>query len=311
MGVDRRNQVDVAHEQARRWGLAERIVDTRAATHGDHEVWDAIADGALTALSKQLFYPTAEWAALPNHERRFLEAVAACRNTRVPVLVGRSAARVGGMWVLPLTDEKVELAGLKGNLAPSVRANPNYALRRFRLTPRETYELNGVRATRLTRTAIDIARSHGFCEGLVAFDWLLRAGVDKTSIRSEIRRMGRFKGAPVARMCLKHATELSESPYESYARALLIEAGFAPVPQFGVGHYRADLSVGERVLIEIDGDVKYAEDTAARIKKENDRKKRIENQGYAVLRYRPGFLHNNPRAFVQEVQAALHTTRVS
>lgn len=103
MGLDRSNLVEVAAEDQRRWALAEAIVDTRAVRNTDHEVWDAIASGRLTTLSAQLYYPTTRWSQLPNHDRRFLEAVAAGRNTSTSVLVGRSAARVGGMWVVALT----------------------------------------------------------------------------------------------------------------------------------------------------------------------------------------------------------------
>ena len=304
MGLDRRNRVEVAAEEQRRWALAEAIVDTRAVRNTDRDVWDAIATGRLTALSAQLYYPTKRWSQLPNHDRRFLEAVAAGRNTSTSVLVGRSAARVGGMWVVALTPEKVELAGRAGNVGPSLRNNPRYSIRRFRLHRSAVYSNHGLRATALIRTAIDIARLYGFCEGLIAFDWLLRAGVERADIAVEMTRMGRFKGCVSARRCLAHATDLSESPYESLARAILIDAGMRPVPQVNIGAYRADLQVGAAVLVEIDGEVKYARDTAEVIKKENDRKKRIENRGYRILRYRPVDLLRNPAQFIAEVRRA-------
>lgn len=304
MGLDRRNQAEVAAEDRRRWALAEKIVDTRAVHNGEHEVWDAVASGRLTALSPQLFYPTHTWNGLPAHDKSFLEAVAAGRNTSTTVLVGRSAARIGGMWVVALSPEKVELASCTGNVGPSLRSNPRYLVRRFRLPRRSTYRKHGIRATALIRSAIDIARLHGFHEGLVAFDWLLRAGADRDDIAAEIIRMGRFKGCATARRCLQHATELSESPYESLARAILIDAGFQPTPQFSVKNFRVDLSVGGGVLIEIDGDGKYADDTAGVIKRENDRKKRIENLGYRILRYRPAELLHEPARFITEVRRA-------
>ncbi|AWB85094.1 hypothetical protein C3E79_06845 [Corynebacterium liangguodongii] len=214
------------------------------------------------------------------------------------------------MWVVATTEERVELSATARSIGASIRKNPRYQARHFRLTEAETYTTEGCRATKLIRTAIDIARTHGFPEGLVAFDWLLRVGVDTQHIRRQIEAMGRFKGARIARQCLAHATPLSESPYESLARALLIAAHFDPVPQFSVGRYRADLGIDGWLLIEIDGDSKYEYGTAETIRKENDRKKQIENQGYRVLRYRPGFLLKNPQGFLNEVKTA-YTTRVS
>ncbi|WP_245945502.1 endonuclease domain-containing protein [Corynebacterium senegalense] len=299
----------VAAEAERRRDLARQIIDTRRVFHTDRDMWKAMASDALRQLSPQLYYPVALWNQLPWYERRFLLTVAAGRNCHSAVLVGRSAARVNGMWVVALTGEKVELASTSRWIAPSVRRNPEYEARHFRLAEKDTYAGEGYRATRLTRTAIDIARLHGFAEGLIAFDWLLRAGAERRSVGRAIASMGRVKGNALARRCLRHATALSESPFESLARALLIEAGFDPQPQHSVGAYRADLAIDGWLLIEIDGDSKYEEDTAETIKRENDRKKRIENQGYKILRYRPAELLANPTDFVSDVEAALHHQR--
>lgn len=303
MGMDRRNQAVVARERARRLELYGGIVDTRRLTYGD--IFAGEYGETLTPISPQLFYPTQLWQALPGHERRLLLACAAGRNNTKTVLIGRSAARVAGMWVVALTEEKVEVTMPGAKVGPSVRKNPGYKAYHFNLHERETYDADGYRATRMIRTAIDIARLHGFAEGLIACDWLLRVGGDKADIEREIRRMGRFKGAGTVRRCLRHATALSESPFESLARALLIEAGLDPRPQWRVGRYRADLALDGWLLIEIDGDGKYGSDTAETIKRENDRKKRIENQGYRIMRYRPVELLNNPATFVEEVRAAL------
>ncbi|SDR93292.1 endonuclease domain-containing protein [Corynebacterium timonense] len=296
----------MARQRARRAELCAGIIDTRQLTHdrARHE-----GGPSRVQLSPQLYYPAELWEALPGHERRLLLACAAGRNNRKTSLIGRSAARVGGMWVVALTEERVELAMPGASLGPSVRKNPGYKAYHFNLHQSETYESDGYRATRLTRTAIDIARLHGFAEGLVAFDWLLRSGGTKRDVEREVRRMGRFKGVRTVRRCLRHATALSESPFESLARALLIEAGLNPQPQYSIGAYRADLCIGGWLLIEIDGDSKYETDTAEVIKRENDRKKRIENQGYTIMRYRPKELLAHPATFIAEVTAALHHQR--
>lgn len=309
MGHDRRNPVEWASERQRRRELADQIVNTRRATCGNHAVWDAVADGRLTPVAPQFFFPTDLWSSLRWHEKRFVKVVAVGRSVRTTVLVGRSAGRFAGMWVVALTPEKVEIASTRGNIGPTLRRNPDYIVRRFRLSPRETYEHDGVKATRLARTAIDIARLHGFVEGLIAFDWLLHTGTDRAVILKEIQRMGHFHGKNTALRCLRHATALSESPFESLARALLIEAGLDPQPQHSVGAYRADLAIDGWLLIEIDGDAKYEEDTVETIKRENDRKKRIENQGYTILRFRPQELLANPLGFLSDVEAALHHQR--
>ncbi len=302
--------MEVERERKRRRQLADQILNTRRLTCG-HEVWNSLAEGELITVAPQFLFPTDLWNSLPRHEQQFVKVVAVGRSMRSTVLVGRSAARFAGMWVVALTPEKVEVASPKGSVGPSLRSNPDYAVKRFRLSERQTYEHEGVKATVSARTAIDIARLHGFVEGLVAFDWVLRVGLRRSMVLKELQRMGPFQGKEVVVRCLQYATDLSESPFESLARALLIEAGYDPEPQHVIGSYRADLVVDGWLLIEIDGDSKYEHDTELTIKRENDRKKRIENKGYKVLRYRPKDLLSNPAGFVEEVRAAFQTTRVS
>lgn len=107
-------------------------------------------------------------------------------------------------------------------------------------------ERSGVRVTNPARTCLDIARLHGFTEGLVAVDSALRAGLVSIEELKETRAaMARMKGPIPMTMAIKHACAGSESPYESLLRALIIEKipAASVYPQFRVlGKYRADLS---------------------------------------------------------------------
>ena len=162
------------------------------------------------------------------------------------------------------------------------------------------------------RTFIDIARYHGFLEGLIAADYLLRRGIERDAIEKEIRKMGRAKGIGVARRCLEHAIPNSDSAYESLARGLLIEAGIGPVvAQAQIERYFADLLVQGWLIIEIDGEIKYERDDAGEVwKKEFSRQKRIGNKGYVILRFESKLLREQPHVFIAEVRAALAGTEV-
>lgn len=82
----------------------------------------------------------------------------------------------------------------------------------------------------------------------------------------------------------------SESPPESLARYALRRLGFEPVPQLPVhteGHtYRADLALEkERVIIEVDGAVKYAgADAAVTVMNEKRRHAALQRAGWVVIR---------------------------
>ncbi|EEI16861.1 hypothetical protein HMPREF0298_1357 [Corynebacterium lipophiloflavum DSM 44291] len=168
--------------------------------------------------------------------------------------------------------------------------------------------VDGVRVTTQIRTGIDVALRHGFREGLVAMDWLLGRH-PRANIEFEIRKLGRRRGIGVARAALAHAVSNVRSPYESYARALLIEAGIGPIRvNVRVGRYEVDLLIGERVVVEIDGAVKYDGKTYGRtdemLRKEREREKHLLNSAYHVRRYNPLELLSHPDRFVAEVRLA-------
>lgn len=94
-------------------------------------------------------------------------------------------------------------------------------------------------------------------------------------------------------------------------RADIIDAEMRPVPQVNIEPFRADLKLSATVLLEIDGEVKYVRDTVDVIKRESDRKKRIENWGYRILRYRPVDLLRNRAHFLRRCAVPVSATELS
>ena len=261
------------------------------------------AKGHLKELSGTLFYPASLYIELPYHEKRYLLAYAAARASQKSVLVARSAARLWNMWVVATTPETIELSLTSGKAPPSRSQQQRYTYRYGTLRDSEIESIRGTALTSAIRTFIDIARYHGFAEGLVAADCLLRNGFTKQSIRQYIASLGRKKGIAVARRCLHHAVADSESPYESYARALLIEAGIQDIrTQFQIGRFRPDMCIGGWLLVEIDGRAKYEGDDGQRlVYKDLARQREIENQGYVFRRVSPEFLLKHPDRFVADI----------
>lgn len=282
--------------------LAESLVDLRALALDDP--LRNLAASGLVRVAGQIAMPADIFADLPFHQNRFVEALARGRSSYEAVVTGRSAARVLGMWVVSLTPEPVELALPSGEVPPTYRRDTAVACRRR--PARQYVERFGVRVTPPIRTFIDIARDHGFAEGLIAADWLLANGYERDDLYLELARMGRIRHLRVVRRCIMWATALSESPYESLARALLIEAGVQGIEaQAWAGGYRMDLVVDGWLVIEVDGDVKYADDPGLTIREEYNRQKRLGNAGFVFLRYSPRQLRERPDQFVQEVTLRL------
>ena len=158
-------------------------------------------------------------------------------------------------------------------------------------------------------TVFEIGLRHGFAEGLVAMDWLLREGMPRHQVEEHAARLGRIRGIETLRRVIAHAVDNSLSPYESYARALLLQAGIGgwqvnariAVPP---NLYVADLLRG-RVIVEIDGAQKYDgatfSPTESTIREEREREKRLQNAGYIVVRVSPEQLRENASAFLSTV----------
>lgn len=149
-----------------------------------------------------------------------------------------------------------------------------------------------------------MARLHGFEEGLVAADYV-RAQVGRRRMQDTLGALGRVKGVATARAVVAATVVDSESPWESYARALLLRAGINVRTQCRVGKYRADLAIDGWLLIEIDGDVKYQDRPVEAIRAEHRRQKELLNMGYVVLRFSPEELRARPEEFVATVRRML------
>lgn len=304
--MDRENAQALRRWEERKDELRAELVDTRKCSH------ESFPDGEVVELEPTVWFPAATWGELRYHERQWLRVEAAAMVSNSAVLVGRSAARKLGMWVISNGEEPVEVALPSRGVSQSRAQSGRYAFRFSKLRADEQLVYEGHRVTTPIRTFIDIARHHGFIEGLIAADYLLRRGIERAEIEKEIRKMGRAKGIGVARKCLEHAIANSGSAYESLARGLLIEVRIGPVvAQAQIERYSADLLVQGWLIIEIDGEIKYARDDAGEVwKKEFSRQKRIGNKGYVILRFESKLLREQPHVFIAEVRAALAGTEV-
>jgi len=306
MGMDREDAQALRRWEERKDELRAELVDTRKCSH------ESFPDGEVVELEPSVWFPAATWRELRYQERQWLRVEAAAMVSNAAVLVGRSAARKLGMWVISRGGEPVEVALPSRSVSQSRAQSGRYAFRFSKLRYDEQLVYEGHRVTTPVRTFIDIARHHGFIEGLIAADYLLRRGIERAEIEKEIRKMGRAKGIGVARKCLEHAIPNSDSAYESLARGLLIEAGIGPVvAQAQIERYFADLLVQGWLIIEIDGEIKYERDDAGEVwKKEFSRQKRIGNKGYVILRFESKLLREQPHVFIAEVRSALAGTEV-
>jgi hypothetical protein len=160
-------------------------------------------------------------------------------------------------------------------------------VRAARLLPAEVGSWFGVPVTTPARTLVDLAR-HSRHDALVAADAALHEGLlQAADLDLALGRATGWPGVRRARGVLALASELAESPLESLARLAVHDSGL-PMPQlqaeldaFG-SVYRVDMIWPEqRVILELDGRLKYSADELWREKLRHEHLVRL---GYTVLR---------------------------
>lgn len=268
----------------------------------------------VVMLSSRHAMHRTDFHALEFYEKRWVQAVAGGQAARKAALAGRSAARVLGMWVVT-TDrhEPVELLLPNGRTPPKGQWPANTVYHRARNREATIRHFDTLRATDEVTTAFEIALRHGFREGLVAMDWLLKHHTDRKTVVEEMAKLGRVKGIAVLRKVITYAVDNSRSPFESYARAILIEHVADDWIVNGIfAGYEVDLRHGW-LIIEIDGDYKYDgvtfRKTDETLRRERRREKHLLKTGVVVLRSSPSDLLFREQEFIDDARTFLAQPR--
>lgn len=121
--------------------------------------------------------------------------------------------------------------------------------------------VDGLPVLDLARTAADLARQHGFDQGLAAVDHVLRRGVPRERLAQVADSMKRWPGSLAVGRAVALGDPGAETIAESLGRSVVLELGIGtPETQFGLsdGHRTVfcDLCVGRHVF-EVDGKAKY------------------------------------------------------
>lgn len=246
-------------------------------------------------LRRGIYTTRAHWDSLDEYvgQPRLLAVAAGMAATRGWVLSHDSACHLLGLPVLRAERPLVHLT------RPGwTNAWTEYGIRHHLagFEQHQVVEVDGVRALDLARTAVDMAREHGLKAGVVACDAAMRKGVTTRDLEAAYARMTSWPGIRSARTAVDLADPGAESPLESLARELVIEAGIGiPDTQFPVkttrGLYWADLQVGNHV-VEADGEVKLraladggvADDPRRSLHEEKLRERALADRGLVVTR---------------------------
>ncbi|MCB0907820.1 MAG: hypothetical protein KDB63_11960 [Nocardioidaceae bacterium] len=215
--------------------------------------------GPWRVVRRGVYLLRASWDAADDHERSRWRDIAAHLDMATPHLLSHdSAARA---LAVPLVAARSQLIHVTRPGVGGSRTRHGVKHHLGRELPADVVRRDGMAMTGLARTALDLAREHGFASGVAAIDNVLHRGVSRRAFELELARMTSWPHVRRARSAFGFGDARAESPGESLTRILLAELGFSdidlqfPVPVAG-GVRWCDLRVGCHV-IEFDGKVKY------------------------------------------------------
>lgn len=269
----------------------------------------------LIALARGVYFPHEQWLGLHATDQFRLRVKAHIRPGSSAIVTGEAAAALHG---LPLLTRHARIAVANSGRCPGkpriARSNiagqgaythvPNKLMTHVssRIRTEDIIEINGRRVTSIPKTVVDVCRSKVSENGLLLADAALQQSDIYPDFLEVLDAYARAPGNKRARLIISQATDKSETIGESLAKQAIVMAGVAGVnsvdkPLLQQVQFSDDLGfVGRvdfylphlRLVIEFDGDIKYAgsgvQATEETMIAEHKREKRLKNLHLNVLR---------------------------
>jgi hypothetical protein len=204
-----------SRRQALQAGYTEREIKALTRPEG---VWAVVRHG--------VYCQRIELEELGVRDRWIMKDRAAAFATRRPAFWSHdSAARLLGIDTLDPPNHASHLT-IKG---PTGSRTTGDLVRHRDLLPLCVERVDDHVATSYARTAVDIARWHGYRHGLVAVDAVRRLGVPLTDLESELSRMARHPHISRACAAVRDSDAGAESVLETLGRELVASLGLGEV----------------------------------------------------------------------------------
>lgn len=289
------------------------IRDLRHAGLSDHDIRRRVRTGQLERVRPGLFADGQQCRELDPSARQLLHYRAFARTATVPpVFCLASAALVHGMDILRLPARLHTVSppgqGTHNGYAPVVRHQAE-------LSEEDVVVVHGLRTTSPERTLLDCARLLPFTDAVVLADQADAFGLTHHSLEQRLAEWAGRRGVRRAGSVLHAMDSRSESVGETLTRLLLADSHLpAPELQWTIvgrtGTYRADFAWPDHWLVlEFDGEGKYAADAAAVVRNERRREVEIQELGWTVLRVGWNDVVKRPAETLARVEVALRRPR--
>jgi len=266
----------------------------------EHDLVAWRRSGAVRRVRRDAYVLGSAWAEADASGRLALRAraVIAARGFR-EIASHQSALALHGLPVLGVPTDTVDVVAevTKVRLANGLRSHPP-------VPGLDVVVLAGYRAAAIAPAVVQVTARSGLLAGLVPLDRALHDGrCDVAGIDREVDRLpAGSRARRRAAALLDAADPRAESVGETRTRLLLRDLGYRPLSQvtlvdrFGVALGRVDFLIGERLVVEFDGAVKYAGAEGRRaLAAEKAREDALRAEGYVVVRVTWGDLDHPER----------------
>jgi hypothetical protein len=175
----------------------------------------------------------------------------------------------------------------------------------------------GIPVTTIARTVMDIARTTGFMEGVVAADSALHAHVAiKVEFAIILEDCVQWKGVVRARRVLEFADGRAESTLESVARVTFARFGIPP-PALQVNIRGAQGFIGRvdfcwhecRTIGEADGAMKYEDRGRERARAQLARDEKFHDAGWGTFHFTWREIYHEPAPTLDRLRRAFARNR--
>lgn len=309
-------KLEVLAEQRGGWFTR---ADTTLAGYSDSELRRRLTRGQWSRLCRDAYVAPGCWPDEPPWERtqrlHLLTARAVAHRMGDDVVIShQSATLLHGLPIWGLNFDRVQVTRTAGR----VRSDRTMQTHRSSLTPGDVTHVLDLPCTSPARAVIETICASTYEVGVVLSDAALREGlVTKEQLTAMADRLQCWPGSPKARAATRFADGRSESVGESRLRVLIANHGLPePELQVEIGDQsgrlvgRVDILLLRRLVVEFDGDQKYAADPASTVLAEKRRENRLRELGYSVIRIDWTDL-DHPHATAARLHRAANTIRAA
>jgi very-short-patch-repair endonuclease/predicted transcriptional regulator of viral defense system len=277
-------------------------------------------DRRVTAVARGVYAPTVWLTEMVNDPRRMHAVAVGAIIKRNPDLVTshESAAYLHGIDALLPTGITVPPVTLTRSAQEPSRSLVRGALIRAARLPRDhVTTASGIPVTTVARTVMDIARTTGFMEGVVAADSALHThAAIKVEFAVVLQTCAQWRGIVRARQVLDFADGRAESALESVARVRFAEFRLPP-PDLQVNIRGAQGFIGRvdfcwpayRTIAEADGALKYDEQGRDRARAQLARDEKFHDAGWGTFHFTWREIYHEPAPTIDRLHRAFARNR--